>query len=112
VGDPGEPNFERTIPLLAMRGRMVIMLAESAAGVPVGPFYGEGLLAVRLCDVNASIRSSGPAPNAIQPLVTEGKLKARIDRVLHCLKPLRRIRLQEEATVLKTGDGGQDRAQP
>src|SRR5882724_614688 len=35
-----EPNFERTIPLLSMRGRMVVMAGRDARPVfPVGPFY-------------------------------------------------------------------------
>src|SRR5437879_3503886 len=35
-----EPNFERTIPLLAMRGRMIVMAGRDAKPVfPVGPFY-------------------------------------------------------------------------
>jgi NADPH2:quinone reductase len=35
-----EPNFERTIPLLSMRGRMVVMAGRDARPtLPVGPFY-------------------------------------------------------------------------
>src|ERR1041384_8068701 len=35
-----EPNFERTIPLLATRGRMVVMAGRDAKPLfPVGPFY-------------------------------------------------------------------------
>jgi len=34
-----EPDFERTIPLLALRGRMVIMAGARHGHLPCGPFY-------------------------------------------------------------------------
>src|SRR5262245_14495294 len=35
-----EPNFERTIPLLSMRGRIIVMAGRDARpSFPVGPFY-------------------------------------------------------------------------
>lgn len=39
-----EPNFERTVPLMVARGRMVIMAGRQATPpFPVGPFYVKGL---------------------------------------------------------------------
>ena len=99
-----EPNFERTIPLLAMRGRMVIMAGRDARPVfPVGPFYVKDCSLHGFAMFNASIREQRPAANAINRWVTEGKLKARIDRVLPLSQAAEAHRLQEESTINRTG---------
>lgn len=97
-----EPNFERTVPLLAARGRMVVMAGRDARPLfPVGPFY------VKNCSLHgfamfnstpAELRSSA---DAINRWVVEGKLKARIDRVLPLAETVQAHRLQEESTVQK-----------
>jgi NADPH:quinone reductase len=98
-----EPNFERTIPLLAMRGRMVIMAGREARPVfPVGPFYVKDCSLHGFAMFNASAREQRAAANAINRWVTEGKLKARIDRVLPLSQAAEAHRLQEESTVRKT----------
>ena len=99
-----EPNFERTIPLLAMRGRMVIMAGRDARPVfPVGPFYVKDCSLHGFAMFNASIREQRPAANAINRWLTEGKLKARIDRVLPLSQAAEAHRLQEESTINRTG---------
>jgi len=99
-----EPNFERTIPLLAMRGRMVIMAGRDARPVfPVGPFYVKDCSLHGFAMFNASIREQRPAANAINRWLTEGKLKARIDRVLPLAQAAEAHRLQEESTINRTG---------
>jgi NADPH:quinone reductase len=99
-----EPNFERTIPLLAMRGRMVIMAGRDARPVfPVGPFYVKDCSLHGFAMFNASVREQRAAANAINRWVTEGKLKARIDRVLPLSQAAEAHRLQEESTIQKTG---------
>jgi NADPH2:quinone reductase len=97
-----EPNFERTIPLLALRGRMVIMAGREATPVfPVGPFY------VRDCSLhgfamfNASADEIRTAADDINRWMAAGKLKARIDRVLPLSETAQAHRLQEESTVRK-----------
>ena len=99
-----EPNFERTIPLLAMRGRMVIMAGRDARPVfPVGPFYVKDCSLHGFAMFNASIREQRTAANAINRWLTEGKLKARIDRVLPLAQAAEAHRLQEESTINRTG---------
>jgi len=99
-----EPDFERTIPLLAMRGRMVIMAGREARPVfPVGPFYVKDCSLHGFAMFNASAREQRAAANAINRWVTEGKLKARIDRVLPLSQAAEAHRLQEESTIRKTG---------
>ena len=98
-----EPDFERTISLLAMRGRMVVMAGRDARPTfPVGPFYVKDCSLHGFAMFNASSREQRSAANAINRWVTEGKLKAQIDRVLPLSEAAAAHRLQEESTVKKT----------
>jgi NADPH2:quinone reductase len=99
-----EPDFERTIPLLAVRGRMVVMAGREARPIfPVGPFYVKDCSLHGFAMFNASAREQRAAANAINRWLTEGKLKARIDRVLPLSQAAEAHRLQEESTIQKTG---------
>lgn len=99
-----EPNFERTVPLLAMHGRMIVMAGRDAKPVfPVGPFY------VKDCSLHGFAMFNAPADEQrtcageINRWLTEDKLRARIDRVLPLSQAAEAHRLQEENTVGKTG---------
>ena len=99
-----DPNFERTIPLLAMRGRMIIMAGREARPVfPIGPFYVKDCSLHGFAMFNASVREQRAAANAINRWVTEGNLKARIDRVLPLAQAAEAHRLQEASTIDKSG---------
>jgi NADPH2:quinone reductase len=99
-----EPDFERTIPLLAMRGRMVIMAGrEAKPSFPVGPFYVKDCSLFGFAMFNSSTDEQRAAANEINRWVAEGKLKARIDRVLPLSETATAHRLQEESTVQKSG---------
>lgn len=99
-----EPDFDRAIPLLALRGRMVIMAGrEARPPFPVGPFYVKDCSLHGLAVFNSSAREQRAAANAINRWVAEGKLRARIDRVLPLEQAAAAHRLQEESTVQKTG---------
>jgi NADPH:quinone reductase len=99
-----EPNFERTVPLLAMRGRMIIMAGRDARPLfPVGPFYVKDCSLHGFAMFNSSAREQRTAANAINRWLVEGKLKARIDRILPLSQAAEAHRLQEESTIKKTG---------
>ncbi len=99
-----EPNFERAVPLLAMRGRMILMAGrEARPPLPVGPFYVKDCSLHGFARFNATTREMHSAANAINRWLTEGKLKARIDRVLPLAQAAEAHRLQEESTIRKTG---------
>jgi NADPH2:quinone reductase len=99
-----EPNFERTVPLLAMRGRMIIMAGRDARPVfPVGPFYVKDCSLHGFAMFNATPREERAAANAINRWAVEGKLKPRIDRVLPLSQTVEAHRLQEASTIQKTG---------
>jgi NADPH:quinone reductase len=99
-----EPDFDRTVSLLAMRGRMVLMAGRDARPpFPVGPFYVKDCSLHGFAMFNANSREQRGAANALNRWVAEGKLRARIDRVLPLSEAAQAHRLQEESTVNKTG---------
>jgi NADPH:quinone reductase len=99
-----EPDFDRTISLLAMRGRMILMAGRDARPpFPVGPFYVKDCSLHGFAMFNSSSREQRAAANAINRWVAEGKLRARIDRVLPLAQAAEAHRLQEESTVQKSG---------
>lgn len=99
-----DPDFDRTISLLALRGRMIVMAGRDARPqFPVGPFYVKDCSLHGFAMFNASAREQRPAANAINRWVAEGKLRARIDRVLPLAQAAEAHRLQEESTVKNTG---------
>jgi NADPH2:quinone reductase len=99
-----DPDFERTIPLLALRGRMIVMAGRDSRPVfPVGPFYVKDCSLHGFAMFNATPREQRSAANAINRWVSEGKLKARIDRVLPLSQAAEAHRLQEQSTVQKSG---------
>jgi NADPH:quinone reductase len=98
-----EPNFERTIPLLAMRGRMILMAGRDAKPVfPVGAFYTKDCAILGFAMFNSSADEHRPAAADINRWMSEGKLKAQIDRVMPMSETAAAHRLQEESTVHNT----------
>jgi len=99
-----EPNFERTVALLAMYGRMVLMAGREARPTfPVGPFYVKDCSLHGFAMFNAKMRHQRAAARDINQWLSEGKLKPRIDRVLPLSQAAEAHRLQEESTIGKTG---------
>ena len=100
-----EPNFERTIPLLAMRGRMVVMAGRQARPLfPVGPFYVKDCRLHGFAMFNATAEEQEAAALNINGWMAAGKLKARIHRILPLSKTAEAHRLQEESTTKKGGE--------
>src|SRR6266404_1755051 len=97
-----EPNFERTIPLLSMRGRMVVMAGREARPVfPVGPFYTKDCSLHGLAMFNATDEEQDIAAQDINRWMAEGKLKALVDRIRPLSKAAEAHRIQEESTIHK-----------
>jgi NADPH2:quinone reductase len=100
-----EPNFERTIPLLAMHGRMIVMAGRDARPLfPVGPFYTKNCSILGLAMFNSTAAEQAEAAKDINAWMAAGKLKARIDRVLPLAQTAEAHRLQEQSTIHKTGE--------
>lgn len=99
-----EPDFEKCIPLLARRGRMIVMAGRDARPpFPVGPFYTKNCSLRGFALFNFSAEEQFPVANDINNWAASGKLKAQIDRVLPLSQTAAAHRLQEESTVHKTG---------
>ncbi|GIW95908.1 MAG: quinone oxidoreductase [Pirellulaceae bacterium] len=99
-----DPNFDRIIEMLAERGRIVIMAGRDARPqFPVGPFY------VKECSMHGFVMFKAPpevqraAAEEINTWLADGKLKARISRVLPLSAAAEAHRLQEENTIHKKG---------
>jgi NADPH:quinone reductase and related Zn-dependent oxidoreductases len=98
-----EPNFERTIPLLAMRGRMILMAGRDAKPVfPVGPFYTKDCSILGLAMFNSTAEEQEAAARDVSKWAAEKKLRACIDRVMPLSQAAEAHRLQEESTVKKS----------
>jgi NADPH2:quinone reductase len=99
-----EPDFDRTVKLLAPRGRMILMAGREARPVfPVGPFYVKGCALHGFAMFNATPEEQRAAAEAINRWLVEGKLKANIDRILPLSEAAAAHRLQEESTLRKSG---------
>jgi NADPH2:quinone reductase len=99
-----EPDFDKIVAALAPRGRIVIMAGRDARPpFPVGPFYVKG------CSLFGFVMFSAPPDEMrvcgkqISQWLAEGKLKARIDRVLPLSQAADAHRLQEQNTLHKAG---------
>lgn len=99
-----EPNFERTVPRLAMRGRMILMAGREARPVfPVGPFYVKNCALYGFAMFNASQDEQRAAAEAINGWLAAGKISPRIDRVLPLSAAAEAHRLQEANTLHQAG---------
>lgn len=95
-----EPNLERIVGHLRLGGRVVLMAGREARSVlPVGPFY------VKDCSIHGFAMFNAPADlqrqsaEQINQWLAEGKLRARIDRVMKLAQTAEAHRLQEENTL-------------
>lgn len=99
-----EPNFERTIPLLARRGRMILMAGREAKPVfPVGPFYTRDASIHGFAMFNAPPQEQAVCAEDINRWLVEGKLRANIDRIFRLERTIDAHRAQERNTLEKVG---------
>ena len=99
-----EPDFDRTVSLLATRGRMVLMAGREARPVfPVGPFYVKGCSLFGFAMFNATPEEQRQAADDINRWLADGKLRCNIDRVLPLSETVQAHKLQEESTLQKSG---------
>jgi NADPH2:quinone reductase len=99
-----EPDFDRAVPLLAPRGRFVLMAGREARPVfPVGPFYVKDCSLHGFAMFNATPEEQRPCAEDLNRWLAEGKVRANIDRVLPLSEAAAAHRLQEENTLKKSG---------
>jgi NADPH2:quinone reductase len=99
-----EPDFDRTISLLAPRGRMILMAGRDARPpFPVGPFYVKGCRLYGFAMFNATTDELRSAADDVNRYLAAGQIKPCIDRVLPLSETATAHKLQDESTVGKSG---------
>jgi NADPH2:quinone reductase len=99
-----EPDFLKTVPLMAPRGRIVIIAGRQAQPVfPVGPFYVKGLSLYGFAMFNATAEEQRRASEDINQWLREGKLRPVIGKGFPLSEAAAAHRLLEENTLHKAG---------
>jgi NADPH2:quinone reductase len=99
-----EPEFDKIVSYLAERGRIILMAGRDARPpFPVGPFYVKGCSLHGFVMFKATADEQRAAADDINRWLAEGKLKARISRVLPLAEAAAAHKLQEENTLQKSG---------
>ena len=99
-----EPDFDLTVDLLAPGGRMIVMAGrEARPPFPVGPFYVKGCSLFGVSMLQFTARQQRCSAGQINQWLVDGKLKARIDRILPLSQTAAAHRLQEQNTIGKAG---------
>lgn len=95
-----DADFEATVPLLAKRGRYIIMAGREARPVfPVGPFYVKDCELHGFAMFNYSAEEQKQCGEDLNRWLSEGRLRANIDRVLPLAETAVAHRLQEKNTI-------------
>ena len=99
-----EPDFQHTVPLMALRGRIVIMAGRQAQPVfPVGAFYTRDMALFGFAMFNASPQEQRRCAEDINRWLAQGKLNVLIGRRFKLSEAAAAHRLQEENTLHKAG---------
>lgn len=100
----GHHDLERTVPLLAQRGRIVLAAGMKARPVlPAGPLYTRDASVVGFAISNASVADLAAAARAINEALASGALRTRIAQVLPLRDAATAHRLQEDPSQRPSG---------
>lgn len=98
------PSLDRTIPLMAKRGRIIFMAGRDARPeFPLGPFYVKDLRAIGFAMFNGSPEEQRASADELNRLAATGLWKPQISRVMKLSETAEAHRLQEESTVQGSG---------
>jgi NADPH2:quinone reductase len=99
-----EPDFQRTVELMAARGRIIVIAGRQARPVfPVGPFYLRGLSLFGYAMFNATPDEQRRSADDMNRWMAEGKLHAPIGRTMRLSEAASAHRLVEENTFHGAG---------
>lgn len=99
-----EPDFLKTLPLLASRGRMIVMAGRQAQPVfPVGQFYTRDLALHGFAMFNATADEQRRAAEDMNRWLAERKLQPLIGKTMPLSEAAAAHRLQEDNTLQKAG---------
>ncbi|MBX3450540.1 MAG: NADPH:quinone reductase [Planctomycetaceae bacterium] len=95
-----EPTFDRTISLMAPRGRVILMAGrQSRPQFPVGPFYVKDLRLLGFAMFNASPDEQREAAAALNAAYESGAWRPHIGAVMKLSEAAEAHRLQEDNTL-------------
>jgi NADPH2:quinone reductase len=99
-----EPDFLRTVDLMAQRGRIVIVAGRHAQPLyPVGPFYVKGLSLFGFAMFNATTAEQRRAAEDINRWLVDGKLHTPIGKTFPLAEAAAAHRFLEENTLHRAG---------
>jgi NADPH:quinone reductase len=99
-----EPDLERTVDLMAQRGRIVLIAGRQARpAFPVGPFYVKGLSLYGFAMFNATAAEQRRCAEDINRWLAEGKLHPPVGRTFPLEKAAEAHRVLEESTLRGAG---------
>ncbi len=99
-----EPDFDALVPLLAERGRLVLMAGRDARPpFPVGPFYVKGCSLLGFVMFKATPDEQRTCAEAINRWLVDGHLRAQIGREFSLAEAADAHQLQEDNTLRKAG---------
>ncbi len=99
-----EPDFLRTVDLMAQRGRIIVMAGRQAQPLfPVGPFYVKGLSLHGFAMFNATSTEQRRCAEDINRWLKSGQLKPLIGRVFPMSQAAAAHQLLEANTLGKAG---------
>jgi NADPH:quinone reductase len=99
-----EPDFLRTVPLLARRGRMIVMAGRQAQPIfPCGPFYVKDCSLLGFAMFNATTAEQRHAADDINRWLAEKKLHVLIGRTFALSETAAAHQFLEDNTLHKAG---------
>ena len=97
-------DLDRTIDLMAVRGRIIVMAGEQARpAFPNGPFYVKGLSIHGFAMFNSTPDEQRACADEINKWTASGKLKTLIGKRFALAETVAAHQLQEENTIRKAG---------
>ena len=99
-----EPTLDRTISLMAPRGRIVLMAGRQARPeLPVGPFYVKDLRLIGFAMFNGTPEEQRSAGDGLNALYELNRWRPQIGRTLPLSEAATAHKLQEDNTLSKQG---------
>lgn len=99
-----EPDFDKIVPMMAERGRIVLMAGREARPVfPVGPFYVKGCSLLGFVMFKATPEEQRACAEDINKWLASGKLKSQITKIFPLSQAAEAHKLQEANTLQKAG---------
>lgn len=99
-----EPTLERSVAMMARRGRIILMAGRTARPtLPVGPFYSNDLRLIGFSLFNATPEEQRACAKGIRALAECGDWHPQIGKTFRLSEAAAAHRLQEENTLHKKG---------